>query len=279
VARHGGEARTTGHAERAVRELLPLALAGKGAIAPFFRASYASEALAAVARGAVLLTTPELAPRVPGADAWLHAHAVWAMAELLDRCEIPADPPAVGMGTRLGEHVVLGARVVIGRNVVIGPSCVIGEPGFGWVTGPDGRVRHVPQLGGVVIEDDVHLGALCTVDAGTLGPTILRRGAKLDAHVHVGHNTEIGEGCIIAAQTGFAGSVRLGKGVLVGGQAGFADHVTVGDGARVAAKSGVIGNVPAGATVAGYPAVLRARWLRAWGWVHRSSSKERQPKP
>jgi UDP-3-O-[3-hydroxymyristoyl] glucosamine N-acyltransferase len=198
------------------------------------------------------------------------------MAELLDTCDVDTSPAAIGLGTSLGAHVVVGPRVVIGRNVVIGPSCVIGEPGFGWVTSPTGRVRHVPQLGGVVIEDDVHLGALCTVDAGTLGPTIIRRGAKLDAHVHVGHNTEIGEGCIVAAQTGFAGSVRLGKGVLVGGQAGFADHVTIGDGARVAAKSGVIGDVPAGATVAGYPAVLRARWLRAWGWVHRSSARDRK---
>ncbi|MDB4994966.1 MAG: UDP-3-O-[3-hydroxymyristoyl] glucosamine N-acyltransferase [Myxococcaceae bacterium] len=201
------------------------------------------------------------------------------MAELLDTCGIDDSPAAIGLGSIVGAHAVLGPRVVIGRNVVIGPSCVIGEPGFGWATGPNGRVRHVPQLGGVVIEDDVHLGALCTVDAGTHGPTIIRRGAKLDAHVHVGHNTEIGEGCIIAAQTGFAGSVRLGKGVLVGGQAGFADHVTIGDGARVAAKSGVIGDVPAGATVAGYPAVLRARWFRAWGWVHRSSARDRKAKP
>jgi UDP-3-O-[3-hydroxymyristoyl] glucosamine N-acyltransferase len=264
----------TSHAARVVRQLLPLGRAGEGAVAPFFRAAYEPDARAAVARGAVLLTTPHLAPRLSAAtDVWIHEHAAWALAELLDACEVDDDPPALGLGSRVGEHVVLAPRVVIGRNVVIGPSCVIGEPGFGWVTSPEGRLRPVPQLGGVVIEDDVHLGALCTVAAGTLGPTIIRRGAKIDAHVHVGHNTEIGEGCIIAAQAGFAGSVRLGKGVLVGGQAGFADHVTVGDGARVAAKSGVIGDVPAGATVAGYPALPRARWLRAWGWVHRSSSR------
>jgi UDP-3-O-[3-hydroxymyristoyl] glucosamine N-acyltransferase len=114
-----------------------------------------------------------------------------------------------------------------------------------------------------VIEDDVVIGPLSTVDAGTLAPTRIRRGAKLDAHVHVGHNTEIGEGAIIAAQCGFAGSVKIGRGVLVGGQAGIADHVVVGDGARIAGKSGVIGDVPPGATVAGYPAVPRMRWLRA----------------
>ncbi len=121
----------------------------------------------------------------------------------------------------------------------------------------------MPQLGGVVIEDDVTIGPLCTIDAGTLSPTRIRRGAKLDAHVHVGHNAEIGEGSIVAAQCGFAGSVKIGRGVLVGGQVGIADHVTVGDGARIAAKSGVIGDVPPGATVAGYPAVPRMRWLRA----------------
>jgi UDP-3-O-[3-hydroxymyristoyl] glucosamine N-acyltransferase len=124
-------------------------------------------------------------------------------------------------------------------------------------------VRAVPQLGGVVIEDDVVIGPLSTVDAGTLSPTRIRRGAKLDAHVHVGHNVDIGEGTIVAAQCGFAGSARIGRGVLVGGQAGIADHVVVGDGARIAAKSGVIGDVAPGATVAGYPAVPRIRWLRA----------------
>jgi UDP-3-O-[3-hydroxymyristoyl] glucosamine N-acyltransferase len=91
----------------------------------------------------------------------------------------------------------------------------------------------------------------------------------------VGHNGDVGEGSFLAAQCGLAGSVTLGRGVLVGGQAGFADHVTVGDGARVAGKSGVIGDVPAGAVVAGYPAVPRARWLRALAWLYRSSETSR----
>jgi UDP-3-O-[3-hydroxymyristoyl] glucosamine N-acyltransferase len=127
----------------------------------------------------------------------------------------------------------------------------------------------MPQLGGVVIEDDAVIGPLCTIDAGTLAPTRIRRGAKLDAHVHVAHNCDIGEGAIIAAQSGFAGSVTVGKGVLVGGQVGVADHVTIGDFARIAAKSGVIGDVPPGAIVAGYPAVPRSRWLRALARAYR----------
>jgi UDP-3-O-[3-hydroxymyristoyl] glucosamine N-acyltransferase len=134
-------------------------------------------------------------------------------------------------------------------------------------------VRPVPQLGGVVIEDDVSIGPLCTVDAGTLGPTRVGRAAKLDAHVHVAHNVDVGEGCIVAAQSGFAGSVVLGKGTLVGGQVGIADHVVVGAGARIAAKSGVIGDVPPGAVVAGYPAVPRVRWLRALARLYAFSSR------
>src|SRR5262249_49385363 len=123
--------------------------------------------------------------------------------------------------------------------------------------------RAIPQLGGVVIEPGAVIGPLCTVDAGTLSPTRVGRGAKIDAQCHLGHNVRIGDGTMIAAQSGFAGSVSVGKDALVGGQVGVADHVTIGDDARIAAKSGVIGDVPAGAVVAGYPAVPRARWLRA----------------
>jgi UDP-3-O-[3-hydroxymyristoyl] glucosamine N-acyltransferase len=121
----------------------------------------------------------------------------------------------------------------------------------------------MPQLGGVEVEDDVEIGPLATVDSGTLKPTRLRCGCKLDAQVHVGHNVEIGESTIVAAQSGFAGSVTVGDHVLVGGQVGVADNVTIGDHARLAGRSGVIGAVPPHATVAGYPAVDRLRWLRA----------------
>jgi UDP-3-O-[3-hydroxymyristoyl] glucosamine N-acyltransferase len=266
-------------AANAPERIVSIERAQEGDLAPLLARRFVKAAKEAATRGAALLVDASLAGaldadlaqrgEIPPASGpgrgglWLHDHAAWAMAELLDGARVPDAPAIVGPGCSIASSAVLGPRVVLGARVAIGAGCVIGHPGFGWAFGSSGAVRAIPQLGGVVIEDDVVVGPLSTVDAGTLGPTRIRRGAKLDAHVHVGHNTEIGEGALIAAQCGFAGSVKIGRGVLVGGQVGIADHVIVGDGARIAAKSGVIGDIPPGATVAGYPAVPRMRWLRA----------------
>jgi UDP-3-O-[3-hydroxymyristoyl] glucosamine N-acyltransferase len=269
ASKHGGELRVA--RDLTLSRVAPLKEARAGDLAPLLAARHLRAAEEAHARGAVILAAVELAPRAARIAGWLHPFASWALAGVLDAADDARPDPALGPSCVIGEHVVLERGVVLGARVRIGHGSVIGRPGFGWATGPNGEVRAIPQLGGVVIEDDVVVGALSTVDAGTLGPTILRRGAKLDAHVHVGHNVEIGEGTLVAAQTGFAGSVTVGKGVLVGGQVGVADHVTIGDGAKIAAKSGVIGDVPPGAVVAGYPAVARGRWLRALARMYRSS--------
>lgn len=269
VQRHGGELR---HALRGtVRRVVPTPRANAGDLTVLLHARYIDEAIRAASRGAFVLVDAVFAsrPDVSGLPAWIHPHAAYALAELLDTADAPADVAEVGADCKIGPGVQLLPRVRIGARVTIGAGAIIGAPGFGFATGPDGKTREIPQLGGVIIEDDVHIGSLSTIASGTIGPTIIRRGAKIDAQVHLAHNCEVGAGTIIAAQSGIAGSVTIGAQVLIGGQVGIADHLTVGDGARIAAKSGVIGDVAPGATVAGYPAVDRGRWLRGLAELYR----------
>jgi UDP-3-O-[3-hydroxymyristoyl] glucosamine N-acyltransferase len=149
----------------------------------------------------------------------------------------------VGRDVEIGEdsvihpHVVLREGVRLGCRVIVHAGAVLGADGFGYA--PDGgRYRKIPQVGGVVIEDDVEIGANATVDRATLGATVIRRGAKIDNLVQIAHNVEIGEDCIVAAQTGIAGSSRLGHHVILGGQVGIGDHVRIGDGAMLSSQSG-----------------------------------------
>src|SRR5881409_3485195 len=148
----------------------------------------------------------------------------------------------VGAGVEIGEGCVLAPHVTLltgarlGRRVLVHPGAVIGADGFGFAF--DGaQHRKIPQTGGVVIEDDVEIGANCAVDRATFGNTIIRRGTKLDNLVQLGHNVEVGEHSILVAQVGVSGSSRIGRGVVLAGQVGVADHVSVGDGALVGARS------------------------------------------
>jgi UDP-3-O-[3-hydroxymyristoyl] glucosamine N-acyltransferase len=159
----------------------------------------------------------------------------------------------IGDGSEVHARVVLGAGVRLGRRVVVHPGAVIGSDGFGYAF--DGRAHQkIPQIGTVVIEDDVEIGANTTIDRGMLGVTIVRRGTKIDNLVQIGHNVDIGAHAILVAQVGISGSCRLGDGVVLGGQVGIADHVTVGAGAMIGAQSGVPSDVEPGAKLLGTPA-------------------------
>ena len=161
-----------------------------------------------------------------------------------NRCSIGANT-VLGSGVTIGEESHIGPNVTIcsgcelGKRVRVQAGAVLGSTGFGYVRDEQGRYSLFPQIGRLVIEDDVEIGANCTVDRGSLDATVIRRGVKLDNLVHVGHNVEIGEDVVIAAQTGISGSSRIGKTAIVGGQVGIADGVEIEEGAILGAQSGV----------------------------------------
>ena len=166
----------------------------------------------------------------------------------------------IGDNVTIGDDCVFFAGVRIYSETVIGNRCtihsgtIIGSDGFGFAPQEDGTYAKVPQIGNVIIEDDVEIGACTTVDRATLGSTIIRKGVKLDNHIQVAHNVEIGENTVIAAQTGIAGTTKIGKNCLIGGQVGFAGHLVIGDGVKIQAQSGIGKNLEAGEVVQGSPA-------------------------
>lgn len=204
----------------------------------------------------------------------------------------------LGDGARLGAHVVLGENVVVGANTKIGPGCVFGEgasvgdncvifqnvsvyhgckighrvilhsgvvvgsDGFGFAPKSDGTYEKIPQLGHVVIEDDVEIGANCTIDRATIGHTLVKRGAKLDNLVHIAHNVVLGENTVIAAQSGISGSTKVGKNVVIAGQVGIVGHIEIGDRSILLAQSGIGKSTEAGKSYLGTPAKESMRAMR-----------------
>jgi UDP-3-O-[3-hydroxymyristoyl] glucosamine N-acyltransferase len=220
------------------------------------------------------------APVALGRDVVLGADVcIWPFVTLGDRVRVGArvtlypgvfvgDDAEIGDDTVLYPNVTVGARCVLGHRVIVHGATVIGSDGFGYVE-HEGRHHKIPQLGIVVIEDDVELGAGVTVDRATFGRTVIARGTKIDNLVQVAHNVTIGEDSIVVAQVGIAGSTRLGPRVVVGGQAGIADHVEVGERAMIAAQSGVDRSVGAGEVVSGSPAMPHALSLRVHALLRR----------
>ena len=153
---------------------------------------------------------------------------------------------------------------VIGKNCVIHSGTIIGSDGFGFAPQEDGTYNKVPQIGNVILEDNVEVGSCTTIDRATLGSTIIRKGVKLDNQIQIAHNVEIGENTVIAAQTGVAGSTKIGKSCMIGGQVGIAGHLTIGNNVRVQAQSGIGRNIPDGETLQGSPSFNYSDWNKSY---------------
>jgi UDP-3-O-[3-hydroxymyristoyl] glucosamine N-acyltransferase len=246
----------------------------------------ARNAYLAFARLSTVFHPPPAA--VPGiaAEAYVHPSArVHASAQILPLASVG---PGARVGARTilhpGVHLGAGAQVgddcllhpgvvvrdgcVVGDRVILQPGCVIGSDGFGFAFDPEGdgggpRHHKVPQVGTVVVEDDVEIGANSAVDRAALGVTRIGRGTKIDNLVQIGHNVEVGPLSLLVSQVGVAGSTRLGAGVVVGGQVGIVGHLHIGDGVKIGAQSGVMRDLQPGEVVSGSPSMPHAQWLKS----------------
>ena len=173
------------------------------------------------------------------------------------------DNVSVGKGTVIYPGVKIYDDCVVGDNCTIHAGVVIGSDGFGFAPQDDGY-KKVPQIGNVIIEDNVEIGSNTVIDRATLGSTIIKKGVKLDNLIQVAHNVVIGENTVVAAQTGISGSTKLGKNMMVGGQVGFVGHLNIGDGVMVQAQSGVTKNFKSGEAIEGSPAIKIADFRRSY---------------
>lgn len=192
-----------------------------------------------------------------------------------DSCVIHSQV-SIGKNVKIGHSVTLfpGVKIMddceIGDHCILHANVVIGSDGFGFAPQADGSFKKIPQLGNVIIEERVEIGANTTIDRGSIGATIIRKGAKLDNLIQVAHNVEIGENTVIAAQTGIAGSTRIGKNCMIGGQVGFAGHIQIADGTQIQAQSGIMSTVKKpGTALFGYPAFAYRDYLKSYALFRR----------
>ena len=176
----------------------------------------------------------------------------------------------------IGDNVVIGNNVTIfagakvfseteiGNNCAIHSGAVLGADGFGFAPNPDGTFSKIPQIGNLIIEDNVNIGACTTIDRATMGSTIIRKGVKLDNQIQIGHNVEIGENTVIAALTGIAGSTKIGHNCMIGGQVGIAGHITIGNNVRIQGQSGVSRNTKDGEFLQGTPSLDYKEYYKSY---------------
>ena len=177
----------------------------------------------------------------------------------------------IGDNVSIGDNCILHTGVLIFNDCIVGNNCtfqassIIGSDGFGFAPNSDGEYHKMPQIGNVVIEDHVDIGANTTIDRATLGSTIIRKGVKLDNLIQIAHNVEIGENTVIAAQTGVAGSTKIGKNCMIGGQVGIVGHLTIADEVKIAAQSGISSSIKEkGAIIQGSPAFNIGDYKRSY---------------
>ena len=202
---------------------------------------------------------------------------VGAAARVGPRCRIGplaviGDGVSMGRDCRIGTHASV-SHALLGDRVVLYPGSRVGQDGFGFAVTPEGFIT-VPQLGRVILEDDVEIGSNATVDRGSLHDTVIGAGTRLDNLVQIGHNCRIGRCCVLVAQVGVSGSTVLEDFVMLGGQAGLAGHLKIGKGAKISAQAGVIGDVPAGASYMGFPAAPARAFLRSVATLRRLARRD-----
>jgi len=195
---------------------------------------------------------------------------IGAGVEIGRDCIIGANT-VIGRGVQIGHNAFIGAHVsishtLVGDRVYIHAGSRIGQDGFGYIGSAAGHYR-IPQLGRVILQDGVEIGANTCIDRGALADTVIGEGTKIDNLVQIGHNTRVGRHCVMAAEVGLSGSIELGDFVVLGGQVGVADHIKIGSGVQVAAKAGVTGNLAGGQVYGGFPAKPVGQWRREMGAI------------